>query len=45
MKAIGCKDCNRILWEKDADKDGLCEDCAAKPKEKAPEKKQSAAKN
>jgi hypothetical protein len=34
MKTTGCKDCNRILWEKDADKDGLCEDCA-KPEPKA----------
>lgn len=35
-----CKKCNRILWEEDADKDGLCVDCrpaeklrVAKPKE------------
>jgi phage FluMu protein Com len=31
MKAIGCKKCNRILWEKDADKDGLCPDCRETP--------------
>jgi hypothetical protein len=27
MKCVGCKNCNRILWEKDADKNGLCVDC------------------
>jgi hypothetical protein len=44
MKAIGCKKCNRILWEKDADKDGLCEDCreaspVPEPKKKDDKKK------
>jgi hypothetical protein len=26
-KWVTCKKCNRILWEEDADKDGLCVDC------------------
>ena len=34
-----CKDCNRILYNKDADKDGRCEDCREEPEEKAEKKK------
>ena len=38
-KGTSCKQCNRFLWEKDADKNGLCEDCRAKPE--APKKKEA----
>ena len=32
-----CKECNRVLFNKDADKNGLCEDCAKpEPTPKAP---------
>lgn len=24
-----CKKCNRVLWEEDADENGLCPDCRA----------------
>ena len=34
-----CKDCNVILYNKDADKDGLCEDCRVEPKAKGKEPK------
>ena len=27
MNWTACKKCNRVLWEKDADEDGLCIDC------------------
>ncbi len=27
MTGTACKKCNRFLWEKDADKNGLCPDC------------------
>ena len=36
---VTCKDCNRILYTKDADKDGRCEDCRVKPKAKGKELK------
>jgi hypothetical protein len=29
MKWTTCKKCNRVLWEKDADENGLCVDCRA----------------
>jgi hypothetical protein len=35
-KWVGCSKCNRVLWEEDADKDGLCVDCRPAPKKKKP---------
>jgi hypothetical protein len=29
-----CKKCNRVLWEEDADENGLCEDCRKRVYEK-----------
>jgi hypothetical protein len=39
-KWVICKNkkCNRVLWEEDADKDGLCVDCRGKK----PEQKEKA---
>ena len=35
-KWVTCKKCNRVLWEEDADKDGVCVDCRGKkPEQKA----------
>ncbi len=34
MKATTCKGCNRVLWEKDADDDGMCPNCKLPEKAK-----------
>ena len=38
---VTCKGCNRILYPKDADKDGLCVDCRKKPAPKVKEPKKA----
>jgi hypothetical protein len=38
MKWTTCKKCNRVLWEKDADRNGLCEDCRPAVSERRPKK-------